>query len=68
MPRLICLKCGGPLERLPDRDAVRCHKCKRLWDSLELHRAKITGTMDVHGVGEEDPSDATGHPGEYDDL
>lgn len=63
---LVCLKCGGRLDRIPDMDAVRCHKCKRLWDALELHKASISGSMELHGVGYVDlgPSD----PDEFDDL
>ena len=61
-PTLICLKCGETLDRIPDMDAVRCDKCKRLWDMLEIHRARLDGTMEIHGVGEEDRSDSIGEP------
>jgi hypothetical protein len=43
-------------------DAVRCDPCKRLWDMLELHRARLKGVLAAHGVGVEDLSDATGEP------
>ncbi len=61
-PRLVCLKCGGLLDRIPDMDGVRCDTCERLWDMMELHRARLQGDLKKHGVGEEDLSDATGEP------
>ena len=50
-PRLVCLKCGGYLDRLPNIDRARCTKCKRTWDMIELHRARIDGKLQDQGVG-----------------
>lgn len=59
-PRIICLKCGGLLDRISDRDESRCPECKRLWDNLELLRARLDGNLESHGVGVEKSGDATG--------